>query len=620
MLYEQKYLKYKNKYIELKNQKGGDINLNGLKYVIGYLSSIKNFTFINSNTEYICWINMKYKTLYIQNSENYNGDTEKYPNIRFENKLNIVVDDQYQFINCFEGKFFHSPQKLEYIPENWHNIVNILIKLCKINLIINGSSYGYKILDIPDILFNATEVNIEYYNELMKYLSSLNIHESINIDDIDADLYENIKNMLKLNFDTSRENYIKYINDASKIHDANLYLTEYNFEEIDYKPFDVSTNGAMAVITKSILNLNFKDIFTLPFHLITLLKNNQNTIIASYLNGYTSFMRNYSNIQYANKFPFITKEKNQNFLQWFIMSINPLSFFVPANSVNYGTNLTEQNILDNIKKCLIFYSCMSLFIKNKKQNVPNYMQRILFKPYSNDIDFNNIIKQIQKEQQLCNLSKFPDSGDGFGSSTPEDMLSMRFLDELYGHQYLDPRHLITILLGTQNSPNYRREIRDKIPDLLKKLEELKTTDRNKYELYVLQFFSRLKIARFEPIKLGDCIDRIKLDGMFKLTKITLDDNLSDDDIKMATYYFNKYSESDITIRCSPEYFYLNYNDITYNNIEFSVILKIYQSNEMDFILYSHNDINLKIDAKTLYDNIYKMIDITNINKTKSKSI
>jgi hypothetical protein len=163
-------------------------------------------------------------------------------------------------------------------------------------------------------------------------------------------------------------------------------------------------------------------------------------------------MRNYPKIQYANKFPFITKEKKQNFLQWFIMSMNPLSFFVPANSVNSNNNLTEQNILDNMKKCLIFYSVLHLFIKPKKVNTPNYMQRILFTPYSDDIDFNKIIKKIQNEQKLCKLSKFSDSGDGFTSSTPQDMLSMRFLNELYCHQYLDPRHLITILTGSQNNP------------------------------------------------------------------------------------------------------------------------------------------------------------------------
>ncbi|MBM3930896.1 MAG: hypothetical protein FJ336_06430 [Sphingomonadales bacterium] len=194
------------------------------------------------------------------------------------------------------------------------------------------------------------------------------------------------------------------------------------------------------------------------------------------------------------------------------------------------------------------------------------------------------------------------------------------MNELYGHQYLDPRHLITILLGLQYKPEYRKEIRDKIPELLNKLEELKKTDKKKYDLYVLQFYSRLKLARFEPIKLGDCIDKILLDNIYKLTETSLNNNLTDDDIKMATYYFNKYTNSTETIRCTKDYFYLNYDDITYNNLNFSVILKIYKSNEMEFILYSHNAIKLEIDAKTLYDNIYKIIDIDKINKKYGKTI
>ena len=334
---------------------------------------------------------------------------------------------------------------------------------------------------------------------------------------------------------------------------------------------------------------------------------------------YTSLVRNYSKEQYFGKFSGKTKEKNQNFLQWFIMSMNPLTFFVPANSVD-SKEITEQNILDNMKKCLIFYSLLHIFTKNKKTNTPNYMQRILFIPYSNNIKFLDIIEQIKKEQEKCKISRFPDSGDGFDSSTPTDMLSMRFLNELYCHQYLDPRHLITILLGTQNKPNYRKELRDVIPQLLKNLEELKKTDLNKYNLYILQYFTRLKIARFEPIKLGDCIDRIKLDGMYRLSKTQLNNDLSDDDIKISAYFFNKYPDSENTIRCNSKYIYLQYNDITYNDIKFSVIIKILNLNEIQFILYSHNKIKLEIDYKTLYDYFIKNINVTNIILNTAKPI
>jgi len=622
MSYKDKYFKYKNKYFQLKNQKGGNIDLKELKNVIQdtlrkQLHNNENYFLHSDENLYVCWYNQEYKTLCVQNSDNYNGDDQIDLNIRYKNKLNIIVDDQFVFQKCYEGKY-QNRIELQNIPERWIDIVNNLIKISTLNLLtINVDITKIKeILNIPDELFNAPEVNIKYYNNLMDYLSKLNIHESINLDSIDLGLFNHISRILNLNFIGSQQKYIEYITNASDKHSATL--KDHTFEDVIYKTFDVSTNGAMAVITKSVLNLNETNCINLILHILTLFISQNDNVIASYLNGYTSFIRNYQKVQYANKFRFITKGLNQNFLQWFIMSINPLTFFVPSNSMGPQQNVTEEDILNNMKKCLIFYSCLSLFIKHKKQDTPNYMKKILFKKYNDDIKFNDIIEQIKKEQKLCSLSKFPGS-DGFGSN-PDEMLKMNFLNEYYGHKFLDPRHLITILLGSQGNPNYRQELRDTIPELLTKLEKLKETDPKKYELYVLQLFSRLKLAQFEPIKLGDCIDRIKLDGMYLLTKTSLNNDLSDDDIKMATYYFNKYTNSEETIRCNSEYFYLNYGDINLNGIDFNVIIKISKTHEMHFILYSDTTEKINLNPSELYYNINQNIDVSKISKSVGEPI
>ena len=616
--YYNKYIKYKNKYLQIKNQIGKGIN-NDIDTIITSLDHMQEqgIFFSVDNINYICWCNKKFKTLSIQHKDKYNAYSQ-------DDKISIKVNNEN--IEVIVGDY-HVVKPIDNIPSNWQPIVDITIKIVKIIILSNKLKYEtdyetvIKILNIPNELFNASNITIEYYNKLMNYFSTLNINESININDIDINIYKNFQYYNSLHFWKSRLAYIDYIKNASIIHHA--YLTSHTFNGQKYDTFEVSTNGAMAVVTKSILNIPKTNFYDLVLDILTLFLTNDsdsdsNNIIASYLNGYTSFIRNYPNIQFANTNNFITKDKNQNFLQWFIMSMNPLSFFVPANSVDQ-IEITEQNILDNMKKCLIFYSILNLFIKNKKEYTLNYMQSLLFTPYSDNINFNKIIKQIQKEQKSCKFSKFYDN-DGFSSSTTEDMLTIKFLNELYCHKYLDPRHLITILTGSQIDENYRLNFRNKIPELLSNLEKLKTTDLNTYIIYVLQYFSRLKLARFEAIKLGNCIDKIQLDGMYLLTPTELNNNLSDDDIKMATYFFNKYENSKQTIRCNTNYLYLEYDNITYNENKFSVIIKILKSNEMHFILYLHNTSELKIDSKILYDFICKNIDINKTIKTKQTKI
>jgi hypothetical protein len=108
--------------------------------------------------------------------------------------------------------------------------------------------------------------------------------------------------------------------------------------------------------------------------------------------------------------------------------------------------------------------------------------------------------------------------------------------------------------------------------------------------------------------------------MYLLTQTSLNNDLSDDDIKMATYYFNKYTDSEKTIRCNSEYFYLNYGDINLNVINFNVIIKISKTHEMHFILYSDTTKKINLSPSELYEYINKNIDVDQIKKTMSKPI
>ena len=109
--------------------------------------------------------------------------------------------------------------------------------------------------------------------------------------------------------------------------------------------------------------------------------------------------------------------------------------------------------------------------------------------------------------------------------------------------------------------------------------------------------------------------------MYILSKTELNNILSDDDIKIATHFFNNYKDYNNKICCNAEYIYLKYDDIIkFNDEKFSVIIKILKSNIMHFLLYSHNTTELKENHTDLYDYIYKNININKINITSSIKI
>ena len=83
-----------------------------------------------------------------------------------------------------------------------------------------------------------------------------------------------------------------------------------------------------------------------------------------------------------------------------------------------------------------------------------------------------------------------------------DFIILVIYNCLYGHKYLDSRHLITIMFGSQDDPNYRKNLRDPLKNLL--------SDKSLSDGQKLQLFTRIKIAIYEGLKLDyDCRKKIE---------------------------------------------------------------------------------------------------------------
>ena len=501
MDFKLKYLKYKNKYLNLKNQKGGNKNIiKNINFIIEFLKISTENNILIDNINYKFWYNDTYNNLCIQKESDFSQKN-------YNNKVCIKINGEN--IEIIEGDY-RVAEIQNSIPKNWKKIIDNIALYTKLYLIktklVHSNDNIHDLLDIEhiDLINPSTDITFDYYVRLMEEFSTLNIHESIGISDINLIIYNKFKMLFPdlFTYENAKQFIINMLINASSI----TYAYYYKDKDNDF--FNVSTNGTMAVILKSVLNLDFKQIFLFAISMIVVINegHTRNILkpIVLFSNQFTATTAHYHNIQkiHDTDIIFKTKGENQNFLQWFIMSMNPMSFFVPSNSITH-TVLTKENIINNIKKCLYLYKILNLFIKTNSYN--SYLHNILFANiYNDNIEelFNFYIEKIKIEQSECKLNRFQQD-DGFGySSTSIDMLNIRLLDELYGHQYLDPRHFLTILFGSREDTNYRNELRRNLQELTKKI------GTEKSDLEKLQFFSRLKLARFEPVKLDDCIKNI----------------------------------------------------------------------------------------------------------------
>jgi hypothetical protein len=124
----------------------------------------------------------------------------------------------------------------------------------------------------------------------------------------------------------------------------------------------------------------------------------------------------------------------------------------------------------------------------------------LYNKYDIFFNWTKYIKIIQQENTECNISRFR-RDDGFSRSSVDGFNALYVLEHKYSHYYLDARHLITILTGSQLDENYRSDIRQAFLDVV---DRIKMGDPSLDMTIVLQLFTRLKLARYELMKYTEC--------------------------------------------------------------------------------------------------------------------
>ena len=191
------------------------------------------------------------------------------------------------------------------------------------------------------------------------------------------------------------------------------------------------------------------------------------------------------------------------------MTACPLLFYVPYND-QFDTSLDKMD--QNLKKGIKILEAISKFLKKpEKEKVISEMDRLLYIPFNNN---NNLFEILLNEiiELKCPLNRFP-SDDGFeNSSSIGDIKTKNIINGGYGHRYLDSRHMLTILLGSQTDPTYRYAIRKPLKDLIKEIYNADLIKKTYPDIITqkLQIFTRLKIALYEGLKLNkECQTEIK---------------------------------------------------------------------------------------------------------------
>ena len=229
---------------------------------------------------------------------------------------------------------------------------------------------------------------------------------------------------------------------------------------------DVYNNGIIAELTQRIIKIDAKNISKFIDSLIIVSKE-KDKLIFNETNFFTVPKNHYSNTQKINNsMDFVIynnetkKTENVHFLNWIIMTVPLLLFAVPYNCLEPDNiKLSVQDITKNIQGGLKFYQELNKrFITqpNEELKNKNKINETLYRKYGDDIELHKELKNLENiiDNSNCKLAKFI-SYDGFTSSTPDDLKTFNVFDCLYGHKYLDSRHLITILTGSQKYPDYR---------------------------------------------------------------------------------------------------------------------------------------------------------------------
>ena len=379
--YKNKYIKYKNKYLNLKKHIGKGRELEHIRK-LDIIINIENIIELLKNKdiklpEKFIKINDNIYKFELNNDQlcliKNEKEKEECINIQIFLNANLSLkslDEFIKFENDFEDKFNINLETITF------NILNYI-----------------KLFELKNKTINISLIDYDTYKFIMNESKKLNIHESINIKDININLYNKVAKLFpKLcEYNKAKNFIIDMIFLTIKDHDKIKYSKDIN------DIFEFVNDDIINFIMKSILNLGDKDIFSLVISLIVL-------IVEGAIKGITKpiviFKKNnntyehYHNIQKINENILKIKGENQNFIQWFLINFNPLTFFVMPNSTN-----------QDISKGVMLYEMLNLFIlPNKQITKTSFMHNILFQNID-ELNIKNIFdkykEKITEEQKSC---------------------------------------------------------------------------------------------------------------------------------------------------------------------------------------------------------------------------
>ena len=404
------------------------------------------------------------------------------PKIFKINSISLTPNNKIVLNNMYAEKFCK-----KYNPDE---VSNISTKSNKLTAPANKT--------LPIITVNLD--NIQQYNNLMDEMDNFSIINPLTTDY--EYLNKNIdKNKIKqMDKPKAIEIFKKTIKNAININ-GNLTI-------------NVSQNGLISLFMSSIINCEDLNEFINVLLYFVLIDKSQDLIL-TITNDFTKPIMLYSNQIIINSINNIkNNNKEMNILQFILLQCPLLSFFVPYNT-------TVNNINFDINKSITHGFHLYNFLKSYYKNIPEkypILSETLYMKYTDDFNWIEYIKKIQNENSdtNCRLNRFNDDDGFYGSSSLVDFKTYKTTDSLYSHKYLDARHLITILCGTNTNPDYRKDIRDEINTLFSN----KPLALN--NIQILQFFTRFKFAGYEIFKIQTCLDnKLKEDKKNKQPPATL---------------------------------------------------------------------------------------------------
>jgi hypothetical protein len=612
MSYKDKYFKYKNKYFQLKNQKGGNIDFNNnddiiknIQTIISELKKTYDITyFLVDNIEYVAWYNNKYKNLNIQTFT-------KYAIRLFDNKISIGIQENKIIVTIGDYK---TTNPIYTIPGEWHNILNILIK----------------VISPPDDDNYITDKKLEWFHKVFGFNERYKQKNDIDVYLINQykilNFFKNVINNAKIGiFSTPNvTDILDYLNTFK-----NDKLIGATFEEISLKDtvkHNIYHEGDINILIKN-KELSEGAVFQVASQFNVLEMSNPNN---EPFDGITIYKNDGTQgPACAIACPYGTAYRN------YLINVDQDGRLINSNLSGCGQGKYQINTLKDIFDIFNINEIFNmingyLFVKKYDVCTLNIINLLLDKKNNKKQMINMLRVGVQE-----NTTVFKENKDEefkvtqvYASALPVGYDDSNCKSEdwaLFATCILKGAYLLTLLTACKIAYDENRRVTvylTRVGGGVFKNKDEWIDEAIKYALEnTKEYPIDVKMIYFKKTpKRNIEFKEIHYGKLWKLTQTSLNNDLSDDDIKMATYYFNKYTNSEETIRCNSEYFYLNYDDITYNINKFSIIIKILKSNEMQFILYSHNEIELKIYPKTLYDYIYQQIDIEKINKTLSKSI